>query len=88
MAIVGAILAGLSLFFGKSLVRVKSDTLAELEPKIRQAIDFRAEVEKLLDLYWTQLIQDAHKVYAENRRIATQYADKHARLLESSMRNR
>jgi hypothetical protein len=88
LAIVGAILAGLSLFFGKSLARVKSDTLAELGPKVRQAIDFRAEVEKLLNLYWTQLVQDAYKVYAENRRIATQYAGKYAGLLESSMRNR
>ncbi len=82
LAIIGAILTGLAWVFGKSLNRIKSDAIAELEPKIRGSIDFKGEIAALLDLYWQQFSHDAKEAYAANRGRALKYASRYGRLLD------
>jgi hypothetical protein len=73
-------LAALASLFGKSLERMKQETIAELGTRVRSKLDVDKEVRAVLDLYEKELIANARNTYAANRAKALRFLEDHSRI--------
>jgi hypothetical protein len=83
LAVIGAGLALLSVFFGKSLERVKADTIAEIEKTLPPRLNLELELMRLLDTYEDRLVATCYQSYKAGRRRALEYATRYTRPLLS-----